>query len=218
MVDFTELDGVGPARSDSLEEHYDSMETLATEDPADVADAAGVPEDTALEFVVQAQNLTPDEEEEDEEVEESEEDDSPDPGELAEMSEEVEEDEEDADADVDADSDVDDESDEEPTYSLTVDLVTDTHYDAYMTALFNAHERRAGSHQPTLDAINHVLDDARYNEGEVEHELTEFELNSLHSAVSRQATDYKGDNMIDHMDAMNELLDQVNDVRAKELF
>jgi len=217
-MDLTDLDGVGPARSESLAEAgYASVEAVAEADPDVLADDADVPDDTALDFVVQAQNLVEGDASEDAEddAEESEESDGPLPGELA------QEDSVDTDADEsedEAEAEESDEVEEEPVYELTVNLRTDTHYDAYMTALLNAYERRSGSHQPTLDAIATVLDDARYNNGEVTHELTAFELNSMHAAVSQQVTDYKGQNMIDHMDAMRDLLEQVNEVREEELF
>jgi predicted RecB family nuclease len=210
-MELTDIDGVGPARSDSLvEAGYDSVEVLAMADPEEVADDVGVPDDTALEFVVQAQNMIADDdadESDEEDADADESDDVPDPSDLAEVAEDSDEEEEE-DSDEDA----------EESYELVVDLETDTHYDAYMTALLNAYETRVGSNQHALDAITKALSDARYNSGEVTHELTEYELNTLHASVSQQVTEYKGMNMIGHMDAMRDLLAQVNEVRNEKLF
>lgn len=211
-MELTDIDGVGPARSDSLvDSGYDSVEMLAMADSTEVADDVGIPEDTALEFVVQAQNMVADESDEEaaeSSSEASDESDGPSPSELAEVAEEQSSDEsEDA-----------DEKQGEETYELVVNLESDIHYDAYMTALFNAYETRVGSNQDAVDAISGALDDARYNSGEVAHELTEYELNTLHASVSQQSNNYKGMNMIEHMDAMRELVEQVNEVRHEELF
>lgn len=212
-MELTELDGVGPARSDRLvEAGYEEVEDLVGVDDATLAEDADVPKDTALEFIVQAENLVLSEEVSDGDSLDADSDDateeSPLPGELAEESEDVEE---------EANPASEDESGEE-VYTLTVDLETDLHYDAYLTALFEARQRRHGSHQPSLEAIETVLDDARYNNGEVTHTLTEYELNTLHAAVSQQSTAYKGANMIPWMEAMDDVLAQINEVRDEELF
>jgi len=208
---LTDLDGVGPARRNALEEAgYTDFETIADAGHEQLAEDIDVPEDTALEFVVQSQNLveSDDSEEEQDDAEEDLEEDEPLPGDLVDSSENVDEDTSEESLTEDADE----------VYELVINLETDVHYDAYIMALLSAYERRHNSHQPTLDAINEVLDDARYNTGEVSHELTSFELNSMHAAVSQQATEYKGQNMIDHMDAMRDVLEQVNEVREAELF
>lgn len=206
---LTDLDGVGPARSDSLvEAGYESVDAIANADPEELAEAADVPEDTALDFVVQSQNLIESEEVE-EEVEEAEEEETLEPKDLAQPEEEKEASEEDEEEPVETISEV---------IELTVNLDSDIHYDAYMTALLNGYERRVNSNQQALDAIAKCLNDARYNTGEVTHDLTPFELNTMHAAVTQQQNDYKGQNMIDHMDAMRDIVSQVNEVRDKELF
>ena len=215
---LTDLDGVGPARRNSLQdEGYEDFESIAEADHEVLAEEVDIPEDTALEFVVQAQNLVAsddseesenDSEEAQDDAEEVSEEDGPLPGDLPDSSEN---------GDEDTSEKYSDESGDE-VYELVIDLETDVHYDAYIMALLSAYERRHNSHQPTLDAINEVLDDARYNTGEVSHELTPFELNSMHAAVSQQVTEYKGQNMIAHMEAMRDVLEQVNEVREAELF
>lgn len=220
-MDLTDIDGVGPARSDSLvEAGYDSVDMLAMADPEELAADADIPEDTALDFVVQAQNMVADDGDSadgsESDSESDEEEDGPLPSELVEDAENNE-----TDDSADAEDEAPDETEpveEDPTYELVVDLETDTHYDAYMTALINAYEQRVNSNQNALDAIAKALDDARYNSGEVTHDLDEYELNTLHAAVSQQVTTYKGQNMIDHMDAMRDLLAQVNEVRNDKLF
>ena len=214
-MDLTDLDGVAEGRASNMKEAgYESLQDVAEADAETLSDSVNyLPEDTALELVVQAGDMVDEErntpEVSEDDAETSDEEDGPLPGELAESSEDDSDGEE---------SGVEDESPDESdeTYTLTVDLETDDHYDAYMTALFNAVEKQ--SNQVALDALNSVLDDARYNGGEVSHEVTEYELNTMHAAVSQQVTEYKGQNMIGHMDAMRDILAQVNEVRQEQLF
>lgn len=59
MADLEDINGVGPSRKDSLEdEGYDSVESVAQSDPETLADDVGVSEDTALDWVVQAENIS----------------------------------------------------------------------------------------------------------------------------------------------------------------
>lgn len=314
MADLNDIDGLGPARSESLKnEGYESVEDLADADAEDVSEAAGVPEDTALSFVVQAQNYAEgDVDDAEVDADNTDAQDAPDPADLGEADEngsqtaenrdddevvdanadtsekrgpdaesseseedvesavedvsdeEEEEDVVDAEADTsenrgpDAEAEEDEEEDgddaydgdrevadagattsanrgpdaeedesdvssqqdtgEDETYSLTIDLEDDIHNDAYMMALLNHRKRQHRGHAPSREAIDVALDDARYNDGTVEHELTESELNELHSAISQQINDFKGSNMLDHMDAAQDVQDQVNEVREEELF
>lgn len=213
MVELTDLDGVGPARSDSMEAAgYDTVESLAEAGAETLAEEIGVPDDTALEFVVQAQNIVEEEsssESAQDDADDDESEDGPMPADLA-------EDDESESSDESEQSDDDDEA--EPEYLVPIKLPSDTHYDAYFTALLHAYERRVGSHEPSEKALQHALDDARYEDQKVEHSLTEYEINTIHAAVKQQATDYKGDNMIEYMDALNEVLENLNDVRSEKLF
>lgn len=215
-MELTDIDGVGDGRADSMAEAgYESVEDVATANADELAESVNyLPEDTALEVIVAAGDMVDEErntEDAESDSEEVEEEDGPMPSELAEASEESADEPDDA-------ADSDDEPEGEESYELVVNLETDEHYDAYMTALFNAYETRVGSNQNALDAISNALDDARYNSGEVTHNLTAYELNTLHASVSQQVTTYKGMNMITHMDAMRDLLAQVNEVRNEKLF
>lgn len=323
MAELNDIDGLGPARSESLEDAgYESLEDLAEADSQSVADEANVPEDTALSFIVQAQNrVEGDVEDAEVDADNADAQDAPDPGDLAEPDEndseaaqngdedetydedrdvadanadtseergpeaesseseeevessddedetydedrdvadadartseergpEAEEDEDGGDededdgpytedrdvADADArtsenrgpDADEEDENvdtasedEEEETYSLTVDLEEDIHNDAYIAALLNHYQRQHHAHAPSREAVEGALDDARYNDGSVSHELTEYELNELHAAISQQVNEFKGSNMLDHMNAAQDVQDQINEVREEELF
>lgn len=122
--------------------------------------------------------------------------------------------------DEDGGSDVSGQADngESETYSLSVELEDDVHHDAYLMALLNHRKRQHRGHAPSREAIDVALDDARYNDGTVEHELTETELNELHAAVSQQVNEFKGSNMLDHMNAAQDVKEQVNEVREDKLF
>jgi hypothetical protein len=215
--DFSELDNVGPARSEYLEEAgYESFEDLADTEPDDVAEDIDVPNDTALGLIVQAQNIV---EEREAEVEESE----PDVTEedLEEMVEEMEEMEEEVVDEEVYDEEVEDVEEEpkgEETFEVELSLDKYSH-----EALFHA----AMQQKVTLERTNrkgeapfdHILDTLRNNDdGEVLLLFEEDELNNVHNAVRKKRIDYKGDNLIQHMEAMEDVLASINDVRERHLF
>lgn len=201
MTNFTELDNVGPTRRDYIKDAgYETMGELAQAKPSELADEIDTPDDTALEIIVQAENRA---EDADDGSEEDEEEDEVMPEDLA-------EDDESDDSDESAASDDNEESER---ISFEIHLDEDIHYDAYMFALLNAHQSQYGAHQPTVDAIKKALNDVRGESDVVSHEFTPRELNTIHSYVSQQVNNYKGSNMIEHMDAMNEILEQINETR-----
>lgn len=241
MVDLTELDGVGPARSESLEEAgYSDFETLADADPEALAEDAGVTEDKALDFIVQSQNLVAEQEAEVEEskpvteevadaVEESEDEEVgaeeaveelPDSDELE---EEIEEAADDSDTTDETDESVDESPENEGPQEIQFELTFDEalEYDTFFDSVMGQRATMLRSNRDGVEAFDHVLDQMRASSGvgaTVELELTESQLNDLHNSVRGTMIDYKGDNLIDHMDALQEVLNDVNEVRDKHLF
>ena len=232
MAELEDLDGVGPTRAERLDEAgYGDMEALAAADHEELAEEADVPEDTALEFVVQAQNVVEDNEAEDEGLDEDTEFDL-EPREVSEEVEEAdsgeEEDESDEDdrgavADEPAESaeDAEDESteeDEPTTYEIGLEFENDLQYHVFHHALMDKWTTVYTSRQTASDTLREILSDLTGNKEEVTLELSSDELNELHSAVLQRRTDYQGQNLIDHMDALREVEAQVDEQRAEYLF
>ena len=231
MVDLTELNGVGPARSESLEEAgYDDFETLADADAEQLAEDAEITEDKALDFIVQSQNIVAEEEAE---VEES----KPVTEEVAEAVEESE-DEEDVEVEeetitVDRDEGESDDAEDEPEpeaepeddgpdvieFELTFD--EELEFDTFFDAVMGQRATMLRSNRDGVDAFDHALDQMRASSGvgaTIELEMEEGQLNDLHNCVRQKMIAYKGDNLIDHMDALKAVLNDINDVRDEHLF
>lgn len=234
MVDLTELDGVGPARSEDLAEAgYDDFETLADADPEALAEEAEIPEDTALDFVVQSQNLVAEQEaevEEDEpesiteEVEEAVEaeeavEELPDEEEFA---EELEEDDEITEDEPESEGDdsevVEDEGPAE--YEFEVEFESGLEYDTFFDAVMSQRSTMLQSNRTGTEAFDQALEQMRTGgmSEPVELSMTAEQLNDLHNSVRQTTISYKGNNLIDHMDALNSILDQINETRDEHLF
>lgn len=242
MVELTELDGVAEGRAENLTEAgYESVEDLVDADPEEVADEVSyLPEDTALELVVQAQNITA---EEDAEVEESqpvteevaeavEEADDSDEAEEAleelpdeeEFEEEFEDDEVDeADEQDDADSGEPESASETTPDEIAFELTFDEEleYDTFFDAVMGQRATMLRSNRSGVDAFDHALDQMRASKGvgaTIELTMEEGQLNDLHNCVRQTMIAYKGDNLIGHMDALQEVLNDINEVRDEHLF
>jgi len=216
MTELHNIDGVGPAMEERLEENgYEDVEAIADADEEELSEVKQVTSDKALDFIVQAQNLI---EEDDEEAEEELEGDEFDltPSELSEEEGEESDDVEEIVEEVIEESE--EEEDEGPDlYSVTLSFDSMLEYDVFHAALMRRHERVYTGNQPAADALQKCLDGLDNFEG-VEYELDEQELNELHSAVLQQRTNYQGDNLIDHMDALKKIETQVNEQRNEHLF
>lgn len=223
MSDLTELDGVGPTRSERLEEEgYQEVTDVASADHEDLAEDIDVPEDTALEFVVQAQNLiqVPETIEEEDEPENTEfdlepKDVSDEVDETEDEEEEVVEAEEDSLSDEEIEEVVEEEIEEE--YSVTLSFNERLEYDTFHDAVMSRWQDVYTSRQGAADALRKCLDGLDSHDS-VSYELTESELNELHSAVSQQTTRYQGDNLIDQMDALNRVQEELDEQRREHLF
>ena len=220
MTEVTDIDGVGPAMGDRLAENgYDSVDEIARADKDELSSINRVTEDKALDFIVQAQNLLGDEAEETEE--EGDEFDLT-PGELSDVEqesdeEEVEEEPEPEPEEEEPEPEPEPEDEGPSVYSIELTFDTMEQYDVYHAALMRRHEAVYTGNQPAADALKKCLDGLD-NFEKVEYELTESELNELHSAILQQRTDYQGENLIDHMDALKVVERQLNDQRSEYLF
>lgn len=228
MPELTDINGVGPAKAETLRENgYESVEDVANADEEELEAVDGVGDDRALEFIVSAQNLVDDDAVEDEaEVAEDEFDLTP-----SEVSEEVEsgqnEDEDDVQPQqkpiVEDETDagegepvVAEESNEGP-HDVAIDFDDRLQFHTFHEALMNRHESAYSSDQSSADAMQKCLDGLDSFDG-VSYELTEEELNELHSAILQQRVDYQGANLIEHMDALRAVEEKVDYLRQEYLF
>jgi len=240
MVELTDINGIGPSTAEELEEMgYDSVAALASGDKEEVAEVRQVNEDTALGFIVSANDLLEEEEEEQEDGENEASqliDDTDDesggeefdltPSDVSEELDDggeqtVEPDESENEETSDESSgaseaaESDSKRSDEP-YEVSVVFDERIEYDTFHAALMRYYETVYDSNQSTADAAHkllHGLDDQE----SVEYELTEDELNTLHTAVKQQRIDYQGDNLIDEMEALMEVEGQVNEARTEFL-
>jgi len=245
MVNVTDIKGVGPSKAENLAENgYESVEDIAQADPDALSSVKGVSEDRALEYMVSAGDLLDEESQDDSEQREEASDEfdltpdevgeelqddaddaeSEDEGEVEVVEDDEEEsaeDESEGDSgeslDAGEDSDGGDEVDEEPTYEVTVDFNTRMEYHTFHAAIMRYHETQYTSNQPKADAMQMILDGLESGDG-FEYEVSEEEFNTLHTAVKQCRTDYQGNNLIDHMDALNKVEEQINNQRRDLLF
>lgn len=233
MTDLTELDGVGESRASNLAEAgYESVEDLPDADAEAIAEEVSyLPEDTALELIVQSQNIVAEKEAE---VTESEQQ----PSTITEEVEEAVEQEEAMSADESLDTldeeveeiaeeseeledELEEESGDEPEQiEFTISFNEALQYDTLFQALMSERASRLRTNRTGVQTFEYVLGQLRVQSlgDTVELSLTGEELNSLHNCIRQQITDYKGDNLIDHMDALKEVMVQIDDVRSRELF
>jgi len=215
MVEVKDIKGIGPSKAEDLEdEGYESVEDIAQADPDNLSDISGISEDRALEYMVSAGDLLDDS---DDDEESSGEEFDLTPSEVSDELEEAEEEEEDTpDIEVVDEEEDEAESEEEPTYTVTVDFDTEMEYHTFHAAVMRYHENVYTSNQPKSDAMQKVLDGLDASGTELE--LTETEFNTLHTSVKQARTDYQGNNLIDHMDALKGVEQQINDQRRDYLF
>lgn len=214
MAELTDINGIGPSKAETLEgEGYETVEDLAEADHDELAAVKGVGDDRALEFIVGASDL----------VEDSE-DDSEDEGDdfdltPAEVGEEVEPEPE-PETETRPEPEVEEEEDDEPLYerySVVIDFETRLQYHTFHAAIMRYHERVYTSNQPKSDAMQMILDGLTES-GEIVYELEEEQFNTLHTAVKQLRTNYQGDNLIDHMEALAAVEEQINEQRREYLF
>lgn len=222
MVDaeLTDLDGIGPARSDSLAEAgYPDVETLAEADHEALAEEVEISEDQAVGFVVQAENAVAEAEAEVEEAEPE--------SVTEEIESELEEDEADEETVPETLDEAEDDSEDEPepepedeVYSFTLEPETALQYDVLFAAVMRGKETMLQANRTNTQLFDDLLDQMRSADvgDTIELEADADGLNGLHNHVRKLAVEYQGNNLIDHMNAMKAVQNQVNDVRRDRLF
>jgi hypothetical protein len=229
MVELTELDGVGPARSASLvEAGYEDVAAVAEADAGQLAEDAEIPEDTALGFIVQAENITASE---GADVEESE----PVTQEIAhavegdELEEEAEADDNEGEGEGEGREEKREETKEEDAeepfeegydrVAVSFDLASPLEHDVFFASLMRHTETMIRSNQTNTAVLDSLLDELRdTGDGQIHVEVEPDDLNLLHNAVRKMVVEYQGNNLIDHMNAMKAVQNQVNEHRDEHLF
>lgn len=217
--DLQELDGVGPAREEDLNElGYETYSDLGEADHEELAEEVPrLSEDKALDLVVQAQNKA------DLEAAEVKEDDSDDQS----LEEEAKEPEAEVEEDVESDDSDEDEAEPEPeddgglpeTVPFELEFGGPEEYDTFFATVYEFRNTMVRTNRDTdvaeelLAAIREVGPD-----GTVEVDLKPEDLNELHNAVRTQAVDYQGENLIDQMEALDRVETRINAVREEHLF
>lgn len=210
MAKLTDINGVGPTRAERLEEAgYDSIDAIATADNTAIAEQADVPEDTALEFVVQAQNMLDEEAQSEDESDEGEPETITidDPDELVE--------------DDDSDEEESDGPEAGDWVRFSYDFDDSLEYDTFFKAIQLRREKLRRTNRADTEIFETVLDALRNttpSEG-VSFKVEEAnDLNDIHTAILQQRTEYQGNNLIDHMDALQKVQDYLDSLREEHLF
>ncbi len=208
--DFEELTGVGPARSERLEEAgYQRFEEVAESDAAVLSDEIDVTEDRALELVVQTTNIV---EERNAEVDESP---------QGTVSEQI-----DAAGDVDGDSEEERAADDSPVtdggdgnIDFSIEFESPEAYDAFYQTLLEQRlaNRRSNRASEEFEQPLSQMRSGRPQSG-VELSLSEGQLNDLHNCVRQNIIEYKGGSLIEYMEALQSVMDQIEVVRSSNLF
>lgn len=215
MVELQDITGVGESRADDLVEMgYESVEDVAAADPEDLTELSRVGEDRAIEMVVDAENLSgseesqPDEDTESETITFDEEDLDE---EVEELEEEFEVEEPD---DEPVEEAVDEERPEEQTFELSFSL--DKFESEILTAaLIDAYSTLRSRNVSRSEACFRVLEKLRDS---TTLQVTEEELNALHSAVRQRRLEYQGNNHVDMMNLTRNIEVQISEARDEYLF
>lgn len=242
MVELTDLNGVAEGRAENLTEAgYESVEDLVDADAETVAESVNyLPEDTALELIVQAGNIVAEEESDgvvEDEPESASKDESSITEEVEEAVEEVEKesekvgpekaldqlpDDDELEEEVDElEEELEEESEPEPdTIDFAITFDEGLEYDTFFDAVMEQRSSMLRTNRSGVEAFDHALEQMRDGgiNSPVELSLEKQQLNDLHNCVRQKKISYKGDNLIDHMDALQQAMNQIDDVREEYLF
>lgn len=201
---FQEIDGVGPSREEDLTDAgYESYSDLGEADAATLEeDIPRLSGDTALEIIVQAQNLAGLDEAEPEANPEVEE---PEPSDAAEEPEPEPEPEP---------------SEAPEQYTAEIAIATPEEYDALYDALLQHRQTLIGTNRPGIDRATAYIDQLRgATVGDtLTFELTADELNGLHSSVMQHRLYYQGRNLREQLEALRRIENKINGIREENLF
>ena len=223
---FQKIDGVGQAREESLiSEGYEDFEDLAQADASELSNnISRLPEDSALEMIIQAQNLT---ELENASVTENasienktESENTSDNDEQITVSEtrsqetgmKSDESEETVTESTSTDSKND--------YAITISIESDRQYDALYDTLISYRQKLIRTNRQGVSRADEYLDKLRSAsvDSVIEISVSEDELNSLHNIVKQNRVSYQGKNYSEQLRGIREIEDEINNQRRELLF
>jgi len=223
---FQKIDGVGQAREESLiSEGYEDFEDLAQADASELSNnISRLPEDSALEMIIQAQNLT--------ELENASVTENPSIENKTESENTSDNDEqitvsETRSQETGMKSDESEETVTESTstdskndYAITISIESDRQYDALYDTLISYRQKLIRTNRQGVSRADEYLDKLRSAsvDSVIEISVSEDELNSLHNIVKQNRVSYQGKNYSEQLRGIREIEDEINNQRRELLF
>jgi|APHM01.1.fsa_nt_gi hypothetical protein len=217
------IDGVGPARDEKLEENgYTEYTDLAEAEAGDLSDSIShLTEDTALEIIVQAQNMVELNEASVEENPTIELNQSIDNG-SNESSDITEGNTNNSDSDSDSDNETASENKTPDTnvHRITLTLDTKYEYDALYDTLITYRQKLIRTNRNGVSRAAEYLTTLRKaTVGDaITLKLDERELNGLHNMVKQNRMEYQGKNYGNQLEGIRSVEDKINTQRRDLLF
>jgi len=225
---FQKIDGVGQAREESLiSEGYNTFEELAQADASELSNTISrLPEDSALEIIVQAQNLT--------ELENASVTENPsieNKTESENTSDNVEQItvSETRSQETGMTSDESEETiteststsaDSKKNHTITISIESNRQYDALYDTLISYRQKLIRTNRQGVSRSDEYLDKLRSAsvDSVIELSVSEDELNSLHNIVKQNRVSYQGKNYSEQLRGIREIEDEINNQRRELLF
>lgn len=223
---FQKIDGVGQAREESLiSEGYEDFEDLAQADASELSNnISRLSEDSALEMIIQAQNLT--------ELENASVTENPSIENKTESENTSDNDEqitvsETRSQETGMKSDESEETVTESTstdskndYAITISIESDRQYDALYDTLISYRQKLIRTNRQGVSRADEYLDKLRSAsvDSVIEISVSEDELNSLHNIVKQNRVSYQGKNYSEQLRGIREIEDEINTQRRELLF
>lgn len=228
--DFQKIDGVGQAREESLiDKGYREFEDLAQADASELSNnISRLPEDSALEMIVQAQNLTELENAsvtENPSIEtgtESESENNSNNDEQITVSETRSQ--ETGTTSTESENTMTESTststDSENTYTVIISINSDRQYDALYDTLISYRQKLIRTNREGVSRADTYLDKLRVAsvDSVIELSLSEDELNSLHNIIKQNRVNYQGKNYSEQLRGIREIEDEINTQRRELLF
>lgn len=223
MPELTDVKGISDSRAETFieEKGFTTVDDIATADIADIADIKGIGESTAEDIRESARDVIRDTVDDPDDGDEGEHSESPEPdvdtsvpdveGDDADEFD-VEAAEAEVETDTDADADATDEEGDGPA-ELTLDIDSGETYDYLHYSLMNIKTGAVVTRGRKSEGAQQLLDAMRgQGTGELTVELSDDELDGLHSGLKQTRLSYQGTDPEAYR-VLDGIIDQVNEVR-----
>jgi hypothetical protein len=229
---FQKIDGVGQAREESLiSEGYEDFEDLAQADASELSNnISRLPEDSALEMIIQAQNLTelenasvtenPSIETGTETETETETENNTTSDEQITVSETRSQETGMTSEESENTMTENTGTDNGNTYTVTISIKSDRQYDALYDTLISYRQKLIRTNREGVSRADTYLDKLRVAsvDSVIELSLSQDELNSLHNIIKQNRVNYQGKNYSEQLRGIREIEDEINTQRRELLF